>query len=176
MRPTPLIIGLCLIVAAGLWFVLANGGPTPVTYAPPPDAVLPAQPMGPLPPLTTTQATLLENASNDWTFDATAGDSITVQLIAPSGTLAILAPGEMFPLVQVSVDPANSTATICAQPLGQTGQYTLQVAGVDAPGFYSLRVDHLGPPTAAPLPVETENIVAENSTVTALRFAPCQGQ
>lgn len=174
MRLAPVFIGIGIIVAAGLGFSLTRTGPVPIPYAPVPAAVLPPTPMGPLAPETTTQATLVENGSDQWTFDATAGDTITVQLLASSGSLTILPPGDIFPLVQVSVDDVKDTAEVCAQPLALTGPYTLQVDGVAPPGLYTLRIERLGPPTDAPLTAVTETITTDSSTMAVVRSPPCQ--
>ena len=176
MRLNPIYIGLVIVAIAALVFLLPKGGPDPVTYASPPAEPLPPQAKGPLAPLTTTQANLPENGTDQWTFDATAGDSISVQLTALGGSLTILPPDDMFPLVQVAVDNAKNTAEICALPLALTGTYTLQVKGVAPPGTYTLRIGRLGPPTDEPLSAITETITTDSSTMTGVRSPPCQGQ
>lgn len=176
MRLNPIYIAIVIVALAGILVFVTKGGPDPVAYAPAPAELLPPQAMGPLTPETTTQATLAENGTDQWTFDATAGDSVTVQLIATGGSLTILPPDDIFPLVQVSVDDAKDTAEICAQPLALAGTYTLQVEGVAPPGEYALRIERLGPPTDAPLSAVTETITTETSSMTVVRSPPCQDQ
>lgn len=156
MRLIPVLVGLIAIL--GVVFYLTKSGPKPVAYAP---AAIIAEPeaMGPLAPETTTQATLPENGTQQWTFAATAGDAITVQLLATGGSLAILPPDDLFPLVQVNVDPATDRAEVCAQALAVGGTYVLQVqsgaaGSPDDFGPYEVRIDRLGPPTGAPLPCQ----------------------
>jgi hypothetical protein len=174
MRIYPVLIGVAVIGLAGLFFFVNQGGPDPVTYAPAPPTLLPPEAMGPLAPETTTAGTLPENGVHQWTFDAAAGDSITVQLIATGGTLSILPPDEIFPLAQVSVDDTKDIGEICAQALAEPGTYILQVEGVAAPGTYEVRIDRLGPPTDAPPPVVTETLTTNSSTMTVVRSPPCQ--
>ena len=176
MRLNPIFIGLVIIAVAGFVFFVSRGGPEPVAYAPAPAALLPPQAKGPLAAETTTQATLAENGTDQWTFDATAGDSITVQLIALSGSLTIFPPDDIFPLVQVSVDDVKDAAEICAQPLALTGTYTLQVDGVAPPGTYTVRIERLGPPSDEPLTAVTETLTTDSSTMTVVRSPPCQDQ
>jgi hypothetical protein len=174
MRLNPIYIAIVIIAIAALVYFVTRSGPEPVAYAPPPAELLPPQAKGPLAPETTTRATLAENGTDQWTFDATAGDSITVQLIALSGSLTILPPDDIFPLVQVSVDDVKDTAEICAQPLALTGTYTLQVDGVAPPGTYTVRIERLGPPTDEPLSAVAETLATESSTLMVVRSPPCQ--
>jgi hypothetical protein len=174
MRLTPVLIGVAVFGLAGLIFFVNRGGPEPVAYAPAPPALLPPEAMGPLAPETTTAGTLPENGVHQWTFDAAAGDSITVQLIAESGSLSILPPDAIFPLVQVNVDDIKDTAEICAQGLAVAGTYLLQVDGVVDPGLYTVRIDRLGPPTDEPLLAVTETLTTNSSTMTVVRSPPCQ--
>ena len=160
MRLIPILVGLIAIL--GVVFYLTKSGPEPVAYAPA-ATILEPEAMGPLAPETTTQATLPENGVQYWTFDASAGDTITVRLMAANGIIAILPPDDMFSLVQASVDPATDEAQICMQPLAVAGTYTLQVqgdpAGTDQTvGAYLIRIEQLGPATDDPLPVVSETI------------------
>ena len=178
MRLIPILVGLIAIL--GVVLFLARGGPAPVAYAPA-ATILEPEAMGPLAPETTTQATLPENGTQHWTFAATAGDAITVQLLASGGSLAILPPDDLFPLVQVTVDPATDRAEICAQALAVGGTYVLQVqsgasGSPDDFGSYTIRIDRLGPPTDAPLSAVAETITTATSIMTVVRSPPCQGQ
>ena len=172
MRLFFIIVSIVAIAALG--FLLTRSGPEPIAYAPAPSSPLPPVDMGPLTPETTTQASLPETGSHQWHFEAAAGDTITVQLIATSGSLSILPPGDMFALVQARVDDAKDTAEICAQALTVAGTYTLLVEGVSAPGLYTIRIERLGPPTDQPLSAVTETISTGSSTMTVVRSAPCQ--
>lgn len=176
MRLNPIFITLVIIAVAGLVFFVTRGGPEPVAYTPAPAELLPPQAKGPLAPETTTRATLPENGTDQWTFDATAGDNITVQLMALGGSLTILPPGDIFPLVQVSVDEVKDTAEICAQTLALTGTYTLQVDGVAPPGTYTVRIERLGRPTDEPLPAVAETLTTDTSMMMVVRSPPCQGE
>ncbi len=176
MRLNPVYMALVIIAIAGLVFLLTRGGREPVAYAPAPAELLPPKAMGPLAPETTQQATLAENGTDHWSFDANAGDSLAVQLIASSGSMSILPPGDIFPLVQGIVDDTKDMAEICAQTLALTGTYTLQVEGIAAPGTYTVRIERLGPPTSAPLTAAAETITTDTSTLTVGRSPPCQNQ
>ena len=99
-----------------------------------------------------------------------------MQLVALSGSLTILPPGDIFPLMQVSVDDAKDPAKICAQTLALTGTYTLQVKVVTAPGSYTVRIERLGSPTDEPLSDVTETITMDPSTLTVARPPLCQAE
>ena len=176
MRLNPVYMALVIIAVAGLVFFVTRGGPEPVAYTPAPAELLPPQAKGPLAPETTTQATLAENGTDHWAFDATAGDNITVQLIALGGSLTILSPGDIFPVVQVGVDDVKDIAEICAQTLALTGTYTLQVDGVAPPGTYPVRIERLGPPSDEPLSAVSETLTTDTSMMMVVRSPPCQGE
>ena len=165
-------------VVAAILFFMSDTGPAPVPYAPQAPELLPPEAMGTLAPETTAQGTLPDLGTHLWTFDAAAGDVITVRLMAMGGTLAILPPDDIFSLVQVSVDPAADSAEICDQPLAETGTYTLQIqadpASIDPSGPYVIRIERLGPATDTPLPSVTETVTTDGGTMTVVRSPPCQ--
>lgn len=178
MRPILIATGLVIVSGAALFFYLSGEGPQPVTYAPAPAELAPPQTMGLLAPETTTRATLPAKAIHHWTFAATAGDSITLRLVAQNGSLAILPPDDAFALVEVSIDPATDEAEICDQVLPVTGTYTLQVQGSpaetgEASGSYGIRIERLGPPTDAPLPVVTETQTTDTGIMMSVFSPPC---
>lgn len=153
MRLAPILIGTGIIAIAAVMFFSQTDGPQPVAYAPAPAELLPPQVMGQLVPQVTTDATLPENGVQDWTFTATAGDTVTIRLLAANGMMALLPPDDIFPLAQASVGPATDEAQICVQFLAVAGTYTLQIqgdpTGPDTPfGPYSIRLEQPGLPCA----------------------------
>lgn len=181
MHVSPVALVLAIAVVGGAAFFVTRGdGPAPVAFATPDSTMLQPKDLGPIPSAATVQGILPAGGTHLWTFDAAAGQVITVRLsTVASSSVAILPPGDMFSLVQVATDPGPGTAEICAQPLAVTGTYTLQVQSNpggpgEASGPYLIRIEQLGSPGDAPPAAVAETLNMEGGMMMVVRSPPCQ--